>query len=106
MRTGVQVGVAKFLDFCLRVSEANGGAVPMLVAHNSAFDLYMLHTLCWQSGLHVPHAWRSLCTYKIARHMSAQVPSCASMTAFSLGELAQRFGCAHATVCSVVAYAV
>lgn len=70
----------------------------MLVAHNSNFDNGMLLGDCWQSGLHVPPEWRSLCTYRMAKRV-AQV-ACPELTALpnmSLGTLARHFGCARPT---------
>lgn len=102
----LQVGLARFLEFCLDTSEAHGGAVPVLVAHNSNFDNGMLLGDCWQSGLHVPPQWRSLCTYRMAKRI-AQVacPELTSLPNMSLGTLARHFGCArtaslHACGCS------
>eukprot|EP00892_Ulva_mutabilis_P000268 jgi/Ulvmu1/10241/UM060_0042.1 len=88
-----QVGLARFLAFCLDESEAAGGAVPLLVAHNSNFDNGMLLGDAWQAGLHVPPAWRSLCTYRMAKRAAATCcPELAALPGLSLGHLAKHFG--------------
>lgn len=90
----LQIGLAQFLEFCLKASEANGGAVPVLVAHNSNFDNGMLLGDCWQSGLHVPPQWRSLCTFRMAKRLAQACPQLAALPTLSLGPLARHFGCA------------
>ena len=89
------MGLARFLEFCLDESDANGGAVPVLVAHNSNFDNGMLLGDCWQSGLHVPPQWRSLCTFRMAKRAEKSCcPELASLRGLNLGSLAKHFGCA------------
>jgi hypothetical protein len=87
----VQVGLAQFLEFCLRVSEANGNALPMLVAHNSSFDNPMLLMSCWQSGIQVPSTWLHLCSWKLAKG----VPQLQELGLENnkLGVLSTHFGC-------------
>ena len=66
--------MAEFLSFCQDVSEANGNARPLLVAHNSMFDNSMLLRNCWQAGIQVPGSWRSLCTLKVAKGLAQDSP--------------------------------
>jgi DNA polymerase III epsilon subunit-like protein len=87
----IQVGIAQFLDFCLRVSEANGNALPMLVAHNSRFDNSMLLMSCWQAGIRVPGTWLHLCSLNLAKGVP-QVEEL-GLESKRLGVLAKYFGC-------------
>lgn len=98
----MQVGVAQFLEFCLDASEAHGGAVPVLVAHNMTYDNGMLLAGCWQSGLNVPPEWRSLCTWRMAKSMGKSFTELSDLKK-TLGALAMHFGCAlPSAVCLAV----
>lgn len=91
-RLNVQVGLAEFLDFCQNASEANGGALPLLVAHNNRFDHSMLFNNCWQAGIRVPSTWLSLCSYQFALGMKKRLPHSELPSSCTLGTLAKHFG--------------
>ena len=90
------MGLARFLSFCQDVSEANGNAHPVLVAHNASFDNHMLLNNCWQAGIDVPAQWGSLCTFQTARALADVLPAetqAEYMPNCKLGTLARKFGC-------------
>ena len=86
-----QVALAEFLDFCLRASEANAGAMPMLVAHNSSYDNGMLLSGCWQAGIQVPRCWMSLCSCALSKGVAEARPDL-GIVDHKLGPLAAQFG--------------
>lgn len=90
------MGMAQLLRFCLDVSQRNGGAVPVLVAHNARFDNNMLLSACWQAGMDVPDTWRTLCTHQAVQQMKRDVapPLLLDLPNTKLGSLAVAFGCA------------
>jgi DNA polymerase III epsilon subunit-like protein len=93
------VAAIDFLHFCLKASESNGGALPVLVAHNAGFDNRMLLSMCWQAGVDVPSEWRALCTYVVADQLKKQrSPAFLQVPNLKLGTLATAFGCAFVCV--------
>ena len=97
------MGLARFLQFCHEVSAANGGARPVLIAHNASFDNGMLLNSCWQAGVDVPSQWGTLCTYKaVALLDKTLAPPALQKMSKKLGNLAHLFGCASACCLELV----
>jgi DNA polymerase III epsilon subunit-like protein len=91
----LQVAAVEFLNFCLEASARNGGALPVLVAHNASFDKRMLLHMCWQAGLDVPSEWRTLCTLQVVQQLKKGKPLevLKNLPDMKLGSLAAAFGC-------------
>ncbi|GFH13753.1 DNA polymerase III PolC-type, partial [Haematococcus lacustris] len=65
---------------------AGGGATPVLVAHNVAFDSRVLHIAFGKAGVAMPDSWLQLCTLALAK---ALLPT---QTGYGLKALATQLG--------------
>ena len=60
------------MEYVLDVSERNGNALPILVAHNATFDVKVLLLACWRVGMDVPSCWHVGDTYRVVKSIALQ----------------------------------